>query len=181
MGGETGQSSPPLLCPDQWEQQSDCQLRIPRWLAGAKDRGAASWPRGRGGGQSLSGAGRLCPSPGAWLLWVALGGGRPSGGTRLGGRGAGLPRTAIPDGLNVCPVLESRAQDPASGWAAAARLPGGSSGAVRGAVTPTSVHSWGAVVAGQVCAGPLPLPRWGVWAKESSAPCYRLAAFTPSY
>ena len=43
---------------------------------------------------------------------VALGGGRPSGGTRLGGQGAGLPRTAIPDGLNVCPVLRVQSSGP---------------------------------------------------------------------
>lgn len=38
----------------------------------------------------------------------------------------------------------------------------------------------GVLVAGQGCAGLLPLPRWGVWAeKERSAPCHSLAVFTP--
>lgn len=58
-----------------------------------------------------------------------------------GQAGAELPRSAIPKGLSECPVLESRALDPASGWAVALRLLSSSSQAVREAVTPTSTCS----------------------------------------
>lgn len=88
MGGETGQSSPPLLCPDQWEQQSECQLRIPRWLAGAKDRGAASWPRGSKACQELAGSvPALVPGFCGWP-WVE---GDPQGVPDWVGGGLGCP------------------------------------------------------------------------------------------
>lgn len=53
-----------------------------------------------------------------------------------------------------------------SGRAVAARLLGGSSSAVHGAVTPKVPVPTGIWGAGQGCAGLLPLPRCGVWAEK---------------
>lgn len=79
----------------------------------------------------------------------------------IGWAGAGLPGTAIPQGLSVCPVLESGALKAASGWAVV----------LSAGLYPYRCLSLVEVfVAEQGCAGLLPLPRWWVQAEESSAP-----------
>lgn len=122
-----------------------------RWGQGAVRRGA-SWPgaagtavtvpdapavsRSRGQrGSQLAAGGQSCLVLG-FCGWSWADGDPGVGGSLTGWAGAGLPGIATPEGLSVCPVLESRALNPASGRAVAARLPGGSSGAVHRAMTP---------------------------------------------
>lgn len=150
-GGErAGTGHPACRCSvpgGQWEQQSECQLQIPWW--------PARWPSGA----KLSGAGRLCLCPGAWLLRETLG-------DWAGRARAGLPRTAIPDGL--CARSYKQAPDPAWGWAVA-RLLGGSIGAVHGGcdLNKCLFSGLGGGWSGQGCG------------QRRALLCYRRAAFTP--
>lgn len=118
--GRVGSPAETLLCPGQWEPQSEYQLQMPQWSVREEGRGVASWPGvggwwvGRAHGELTGSVPFLVPGFCGWS-WAE---GDPQR-EPMGWAGGGLPGTAIPQGLSVCPVLESGALNAASGWAVA--------------------------------------------------------------